>query len=331
MVTMTNLLLAPEMNNIIGKMILALYDLFNNFGWTVVVFTLVLKTVLLPLEIWQKNVTIKNNNIMKKMKPQLDKLQKQYAGNREMYSSKQMELYKKEGYSLFGSCLPMLFTLGIFIVVFSGFTATVRYQNEVITYELAEMHNAGATETELADAYGERLEGWLWIKNVYMPDTWANVIPSYQEYSGKGIGKFGAVMPDIFNEAGDYDTLVQPAIARYNKTELMDFNKWNGLIILPILAIILNLFTSFMMKNSQPMQPTQMGPDGQPMNNPSMKMLQYMMPAMIGVFSLFYSSAFSIYLFMSALYTGIFNVIYNMVNKMKEKKAEALEISNNRR
>ena len=37
--------------------------------------------------------------IMEEMRPELEKLQKQYANNKELYSQKMMALYKKEGYS----------------------------------------------------------------------------------------------------------------------------------------------------------------------------------------------------------------------------------------
>ncbi|MGI6701951.1 MAG: YidC/Oxa1 family membrane protein insertase [Christensenellales bacterium] len=314
----------PALDNIIGKLIQLLYEGIGNFGWTVVIFTVILRTVLLPVDIWQKRVMIKNNRIMKKIKPQLEKLQKQYAGNREMYGAKQMELYKKEGYSLFGACLPMIVTLAVFWIVFSGFYATVRYRNEMITYELAELYNEGARDEELADAYGENIESWLWIKNVYMPDTmWADIVPSKKVYTGSKLGQLRAQMPENFNEMGDYNTLVGPAIEKYNKKDWKDTGGWNGYMILPLLAVLLNFATTILMKNSQPVQPAPMGADGNPMNNQSMKMMQYMMPFLIGVFSLFYSSAFTIYLFFSALYSGIFNLIFNKINAKAEQKLES--------
>lgn len=324
MVIMMNLFLAePELTNIIGQLIELLYNAIGSFGWTVVVFTLLLKVVLMPLDIWQKKSTYKNNKIMKRMKPQLEKLQKQYANNREVYGAKQMELYKKEGYSLFASCLPMIFTLAIFMVVFQGFHATVRYHNEMITYEIAELYNQGARGDELADAYEERLEGWLWIDNIFMPDNWANIVPTYEQYSGSGIGKLKAEFPSNFNQLGDYDALIGPAMDRFNKETFWEFDKWNGWMILPLLAVALNFLTTMMMKNNQPEQPMQMGADGNPVNNAaSMKMMQYMMPVMIGVFSLFYSSAFTIYLFVSAAFTGLFNLIFNIILKKADEKEE---------
>ena len=254
MVTITNFLFAaaPTLDNFIGKMIYALYEAIGSFGWTVVVFTLILKTILLPLDIWQKRATVKNNRIMKKMKPQLEKLQKQYANDRQTYSAKQMELYKKEGYSLFGACLPMLLTIVIFFIVFGGFNATVKYKNEMVTYNLAEAYNDGARGDDLVAVYNENLEGWLWIKNVYRPDAPFNVVPTYKQYSGTGIGQMRASMPDNFNETGDYDTLLGPVMEEYNMNNLLDFKNWNGYLILPILAIILNLLSMVFMKNTQP-------------------------------------------------------------------------------
>jgi YidC/Oxa1 family membrane protein insertase len=345
MVTLTNILFAaaPTLDNFIGKMIYALYEAIGNFGWTVVVFTLILKTVLLPLDIWQKRATVKNNRIMKKMKPQLAKLQKQYANDRQTYGAKQMELYKKEGYSLFGACLPMLATIVIFFVVFSGFNATVKYKNELVTYNLAEAYNElsqeyGGTIPEevksetLLEVYNENLEGWLWIKNVYRPDAFFNMVPTYKQYSGTGIGQMRASMPDNFNETGDYNTLLGPVMEEYNMESPLDFKNWNGYLILPILAIGLNMLSMVFMKNSQPEQPVQMGPDGQPMNNAAtMKMMQYIMPLMMGVFAVLYSAAFTIYMFVSALFSVIFNLIFNLINSKVEKKLEQAALPSHRR
>ena len=53
---------APELTNLIGKFIYIMYNAIGNFGWTVVVFTIILKVILSPLDFWQKHVTRKNNN-----------------------------------------------------------------------------------------------------------------------------------------------------------------------------------------------------------------------------------------------------------------------------
>ena len=93
----------------------------------ILIFSLILKIIPLPLDIYSKVATKKNGLKMEKMRPELEKLQKQYANNKELYSQKMMALYKKEGYSTFSACLPTIFTLVFFIIVISAFTQYSTY------------------------------------------------------------------------------------------------------------------------------------------------------------------------------------------------------------
>ena len=129
MVNLTNLLLGGAVADLVEKFISWIYGLVGNYGVAVIVFTLTLKIVLSPLDVWQKVSMRKNNKAMERMKPKLEKLQKQCGGNRELYQQKQMQLYKEEGYKMTGSCLPMILTMVIFFMVFAGFRATVKTVN----------------------------------------------------------------------------------------------------------------------------------------------------------------------------------------------------------
>lgn len=66
-----------------------------SFGWTVVLFTVVLRLILSPLDIWQKVIARKNNKAMERMKPQLEVLQARYADDKQRLQQEQMALYKK--------------------------------------------------------------------------------------------------------------------------------------------------------------------------------------------------------------------------------------------
>ena len=103
-------------------------------GVGIILFTIILKTVVLPLDAFSKVKMRKNNLKMEKMRPQLEKLQKQYANDKQAYNAKMMELYKKNGYSMLGPCLPMIVTLVIFIFVMSAFSSYSNYTN-LHTYE----------------------------------------------------------------------------------------------------------------------------------------------------------------------------------------------------
>ena len=56
----------------------------------IIIFTLVLKTVVMPLDVFSKFKTKKQSLIMERMRPQMEKLQKQYANDKNMYNQKVM-------------------------------------------------------------------------------------------------------------------------------------------------------------------------------------------------------------------------------------------------
>ncbi len=118
----------------------------NMIGLGVIVFTLVLKAITLPFDIYQRVKMRKQTLIMRNMQDDLEKLQKQYANDKNQYSQKMMELYKKNGYSMFGACLPMIVSLVILIVAFQGFNAYSQYAN-LSTYEkMASAYNSAILE-----------------------------------------------------------------------------------------------------------------------------------------------------------------------------------------
>ncbi len=342
MVNLTSFLIssAPELNNLIGKFIYdVLYQGIGNFGWTVVVFTIILKVVLSPLDIWQKHTMLKNNRAMKIITPELEKLKKTYANAPDVLQQKQMELYKKNGYSMMGGCLPALITIVIFFVVFAGFNAAVRYENERIVYELTNRYEAIVEENPeieeadldaaMAVAYNEEKQDWLWIKNVFMSDTYANPVPTFQKFVGRGLGQIGGTLPAetralplVYSQYDDgYNAVMMPAINSYEKDGFFDMKQWNGYFILPFISILLSIFSVKLSKASQPAMPDQNdenAKNGQGM----MKVMNWLMPIMMGIFALFYSAAFCLYMVTNSLITVIFNLVYNHIAKKKDEKWE---------
>jgi YidC/Oxa1 family membrane protein insertase len=359
----------PQLTNWIGILVDKLYQQIGNFGWTVVIFTLILKVIVSPFDFWQKASTRKNNRAMKLMKPELDRINESYAGNPQVLQKKQMELYKQYGYSMWGACLPSLLTLVIFLVVFSGFNACVKYENQMMVYQLTQTYkqevveagkldvvSTGDAEADAAKiaatnaeidatmlrAYeelktnpdGSNRWKWLWVENVFMPDNWADVVPDISTYAGTGMGKLNASLTDVnfpySSQYGNaYDALLKPAMREYNKVDrgssfktFWDVKHWNGYLILPILSLALSIFSMRLTKGTQPETPTRYDAEGKPIpgsNANSMKYMMWLMPIMIGVFSLFYSAAFCIYMFTNSFMTVGINLVYNAVTKHKDK------------
>ena len=107
----------------------------------VIVFTLLLKLITLPFDYASRASMRKNSVKMEQMRPELEKLQKQYADNKDLYNQKMMALYKKNGYSMFGACLPTILTLVMFIVAINGFTDYSKFQNQEYFYHMTNSYN----------------------------------------------------------------------------------------------------------------------------------------------------------------------------------------------
>ena len=114
-------------------------------GLGIVLFTLILKTITLPLDAYSKISMRKNSLRMEKMRPQLEKLQKQYQNDQQTYNAKMMELYKKNGYSMLGACLPMVVTLVVFMIVLGAFSDYSRYANLDVYREMTVQYNSAIT------------------------------------------------------------------------------------------------------------------------------------------------------------------------------------------
>lgn len=108
----------------------------------VILFTLLLKLVTLPFDFVSRSKMRKNSLLMEEMRPELEKLQKQYANNKQLYNQKMMALYKRNGYSMWGACLPTIITLVIFIVAINAFTDYSNYQNRQYFYEMSLSYNS---------------------------------------------------------------------------------------------------------------------------------------------------------------------------------------------
>ena len=106
--------------------VIGLFGFIPNYAWSIIVFTIVLKLVLSPLDFWQRKVQRDSMKKQQELQPLMEKLQKQYANNKQVLNQKTMELYKKHNYNVVGSCVSMLvnfvLTIFIFFTLFYGLT-----------------------------------------------------------------------------------------------------------------------------------------------------------------------------------------------------------------
>ncbi|MBE7064001.1 MAG: YidC/Oxa1 family membrane protein insertase [Clostridia bacterium] len=96
-----------------GSIIKFIYNGVENYGVALILFTILMKVILLPLSVKQQRSMMS----MQKIQPQLSELQRKYAHDKDKLSRETMELYKKNNVSPFGGCLPMIFQLFLLLVM----------------------------------------------------------------------------------------------------------------------------------------------------------------------------------------------------------------------
>lgn len=107
-----NLLIAPFVN-----VLFACYYWLGNFGWAIVVVTVLLRALLFPL-IWP---SLKSAKKIKEIQPKLNKLKEKYGSNKQALAQAQMELYKTEGVNPLSGCLPQILQIVVLLLFFSAF------------------------------------------------------------------------------------------------------------------------------------------------------------------------------------------------------------------
>ena len=137
-----------------------IFSWVGNYGWAVVIFTLLIRLVLLPLDIKSK----KSMRAMQKVQPKVLALQKKYANDKDKLNLKLNELYRKEHVSPMAGCLPMLISLPVLWIMFS---AMRNMANEHTIQMILTIKETGEVPA---------LQSWLWIKNVFQPDSFMSTI-----------------------------------------------------------------------------------------------------------------------------------------------------------
>ena len=90
------------------------HDLVGNWGVAIILLTVLVKALLWPLSA----KAYKSMANMRRVAPQMKRLQERHAGDRQKLSAEMMKLYQKEGVNPLGGCLPMLLPMPIFLALY---------------------------------------------------------------------------------------------------------------------------------------------------------------------------------------------------------------------
>ena len=135
-----------------GLILRGLYNLTNSYAGALLLFTLVVKVLMLPLAIKQQ----KNTLTQVKLRPKEALIRKRYAHDQKLLQEKLSEFYQKEGYNPMGGWLPMLIQFPIIIILYKVIQNPLRYiggktVDEIVALaaELGVNYEAGKTYSDI--------------------------------------------------------------------------------------------------------------------------------------------------------------------------------------
>ena len=138
--------------NIFGYLLDFINNLVGNYGLAIILFTVVIKLLMLPLSIKQQKTMKKTAKIQEQLKI----IQFKYKNDPEKLNRETMELYKKENMSPFSGCLSVIMQfillISIFYMVRYPLTYMERVDKDQINTYIQQMKDDGKTVSE---AYSE--------------------------------------------------------------------------------------------------------------------------------------------------------------------------------
>ena len=178
-----------------------IHSWLGSYGWSVIVFSLLIKVVLLPLDIKSR----RSMRAMSALNPQLEKLKARYGNDQQKLNQKMSELYRKNKVSPLSGCPPLLIQLPLLWIMFAAMrnvaaelqlSSMIKWINDMNLIESVEdgvttLVDAGSDTVQnilaaIREGRGLELfgsqESWLWIKSVFQADSFkSSVIPTCSE------------------------------------------------------------------------------------------------------------------------------------------------------
>ena len=113
--------------NLFGYLLNGIYGVVNNYGIAIIIFTLIVKGLMLPISIKQQKTMKKTAKIQKESK----EIQEKYKNDQVRQSQELMELYKRENMSPFSGCLSSIFQIVLVLSVFYLVSSPLTYMKKV--------------------------------------------------------------------------------------------------------------------------------------------------------------------------------------------------------
>ena len=269
-----------------------IYKLLPNYGWDIILFTLLINLVKIPLQLSQQKSMAK----MSAFQPMLQEIQTKYKDKPEKQQEEMLKLQQDYGYKPTAGCVPMLLN---FLVIFGVIGVVYNPLERIFHLSAAALASAGEALTAAGVSF-----------TAITRDT--NIIAQVVAGNSGVIGCFSADQIATITEFSQHMNFLGIDLTRIPQIGLsLD-------LVLPLLSVItMFLSTHISMKAS-----------GQQMQG-SMKVTMYLMPLMYLFLCFTYPLAFSLYYVISnivmTVQTQVMRKIYDPEKMRKEVEAQIEE------
>lgn len=302
----------------LGWVIKVIYDIVHNYGLAIILFTIVIKALLLPLNVKSQRAMKKQQ----KIQPIIAELQKKYANDQTKLQQEMMKVYRENNVSMSGGCMPMLIQMPILIALYQVIRTPITYMLNQIPYNkfgdpvyidkvswlMNKFTDAGNALSKTATQYlsnGKVTDTLIKYDQIDI-STWAvktNLMPEWHiDFNFFGLDLSKNPM-EAFSHFGDIAANLGIVL----------------LLIIPILAVL-----SSVLQNKISMK--QSGQDkntGTEQTQSMNKVMTWMMPLMTGYFALILPAGLGLYWIAS----GVVQIAQQIIlNSYLEKKGEDLVV-----
>ncbi len=254
----------------LGYLFRYIYLLFHDYGWTLVLFTLITKAVLLPLTVKQQKSTMK----MQALQPRLQEIQKKYQYDKEKLNQETMKLYQESGVNPMGGCLPLLIQFPLLIALYNIIRCPLDYVIQLGKHGLPTIDEVHAVLTSLG----------------------SNVAASNQIGMASEMEKYAGKLAEIFPDANFLN--INFGFFGLNLSETPSISEPTLLLIIPVLAGLSTFLVSWL-TNKMSTQSKSANSDN-PAN--SMQMMTYLFPVMTFFFSISLPAGLGFYWILSNIF-----------------------------
>lgn len=293
-----------------------------NYGWAIIVFTICLKLVMSPLDIYQRISSKKQQKFMTVMQPELQAIQAKYANDKNKLNQETAKIYKKYNFNMGGMCFSMLITMGVSMLVFFTLFSSLRSFGNDKLYEsyksldkayvqtveseayqsLTDVEKANTLELTIEKEYDKlsKQNSWLWVKNVWKSDTKTSQFVNFEDYAKHE--KLNDAEKDAAKARYEYITTTIEG----EKTDP------NGYYILIILSVVVSFLTQLLSTKLTT-------PKGQKLNTMN-KVMMAIIPLTMVILAASSNVVFTLYIIVNSIMTAIITTILTLTMKSKNNK-----------